>query len=596
MRALIIDGYTDEPAGLGVPPYIDVYPRYVAGAIWTADKGAEVRYVTVDYARENLDRVMRYAASCDLVVFLTGVVVPGKYLGGEPIRLEELIRWPALIEGAIKVLGGPVARYGYGVVGGRVAVPPSEFEAYYDLVVRGDVEIVVYNLVKEGLRVEAVSPYELREGYELVDEFARRGARIVEQHPNHGWNLIAEIETYRGCPRWLVGGCSFCIEPRYGRVVFRSVEGIAREVEALYSHGVKCFRLGRQADFLAYMAEGVNEVEFPRPSPKRIEELLRSIRLAAPGLEVLHIDNVNPGTVAYHEEEAREALKVLVKYHTPGDVAAMGIESADPRVVKENNLGVMPEDSLKAIRIVNEVGARRGWNGMPELLPGINFVLGLKGETRETYRLNLEFLREVLREGLLVRRVNIRQVLVLPHTPMWHVGDRIIARHKKYFMSFKKRVREEFDKPMLRRVVPRGTVLKALYVEAHEGKYSLARQVGSYPLLVYVTERLRLRERLDVVVVEHGYRSVKGIPYPLDVNSASLESLSHVPGLSRREASAILAHRPFRRVEELASLVRGGALKYLCVGPASGTKGGRAPRVNLNCSAQGSKPNAEDWR
>ena len=565
MRALIVDGYTDEPAGLGVPPYIDVYPRYVAGAIWTASKGAEVRYVTVDYLRENFERVMSYAETCDLVVFVTGVVVPGKYLGGEPIRLEELVRWPALLERPIKVLGGPVARYGYGVIGGRIATPPKAFEDYYDLVVRGDLEIVVFNLVREGLRVEAVNPYELREGYELVDEFAWRGAEVVVQHPNHGWNLIAEIETFRGCPRWLVGGCSFCIEPRYGRVVFRSIEGIAREVEALYEHGVKCFRLGRQADFLAYMAKGTNEVEFPKPSPEEIERLLTSVRAAAPGLEVLHIDNVNPGTVAFHEEEARMALKVLVKYHTPGDVAAMGVESADPRVVRENNLGVMPGDALKAIRIVNEVGASRGHNGMPELLPGINFVLGLKGETRETYRLNLEFLRTILEERLLVRRVNVRQVLVLPHTPMWHVGARIMARHKKYFRAFKRRVREEFDKPMLARVVPKGTILRALYVEAHEGKYSLARQVGSYPLLVYVTESMRIGEKLDVVVVEHGYRSVKGIPYPLNANTASRESLSYVPGLSRGCVLEILKSRPFESIEELANLVEEDVLKYLKV-------------------------------
>ena len=555
MRALIIDGYTDEPAGLGVPPYIDVYPRYVAGAIWHAEPGAEVRYVTVDFARSHLDRVMEYASRCDLVVFITGVVVPGKYLGGEPIRLEELVRWASALEGPVKVLGGPVARFGYGVEGGRVAVPPSRFSAYFDVVASGDVEVVVYNLVREGLRVEAVDPRERREGYGLVDEFAVKGARIVEQHPNLGWNLIAEIETFRGCPRWVVGGCSFCIEPRYGPVEFRGAEAVAREVEALHRFGVRHFRLGRQPDILAYMADGVNEVEFPRPRPDRLRELLRGVRAAAPGLRVLHIDNVNPGTVAHHPGEAREALKVIVEYHTPGDVAAMGVESADPRVVRANNLKATPEEALEAVRIVNEVGARRGWNGMPELLPGINFVLGLAGETRETYERNLEFLRRIMEEGLMVRRVNIRQVLALPGTPMWRVGDRVIRRHKRLFREFKRRVREEFDRPMLRRVVPRGTVLRELYVEAHEGKYSLARQVGSYPILVYVPERLPVAAKLDVAVVEHGYRSVKGIPYPLNVNTASRESLLLTPGLSERAAREIMARRPIedRRVlEEIA--------------------------------------------
>lgn len=567
MRALIIDGYTDEPAGLGVPPYVDVYPRYVAGAIWSADSGAEVRYVTVDYARQHLDLVLKYAASCDLVVFVAGVVVPGKYLGGEPIKLEELVRWASLIEGGVKVLGGPVARFGYGAAGGRPAVPPESFEKYFDLVVKGDVEVVVYNLVKEKLRVEAVDPTEVRYGYELVNKFAVKGSRIVEQHPNWGWNLIAEIETYRGCPRWVTGGCSFCVEPLYGAVTFRDVEQIAAEVEALYRCGVRHFRLGRQPDILAYGARGVNEVEFPKPNPGKIEELFRSVRAAAPGLEVLHIDNVNPGTIAHHEEGAREALKVIVKYHTPGDVAALGIESADPGVVKANNLKAGPEDSLKAVRVVNEVGAARGWNGMPELLPGINFVLGLRGETKDTYRLNMEFLRSILREGLMVRRVNIRQVLALPGTRMWPIGDRVVRAHRRYFREFKRRVRAEFDKPMLRVVVPRGTVLKALFVEAHEGKYSLARQVGSYPLLVYVTENLGVRTKLDVVVVEHGHRSVKGIPYPLDVNTASRESLALVPGLSKSAVVKILRRRPFQDSAELGKVAEAEALKYLSVNP-----------------------------
>src|SRR3989338_6461141 len=33
MRFTILDCYTDEPSGLGVPPYLITYPRYIAGAI-----------------------------------------------------------------------------------------------------------------------------------------------------------------------------------------------------------------------------------------------------------------------------------------------------------------------------------------------------------------------------------------------------------------------------------------------------------------------------------------------------------------------------------------------------------------------------------
>ena len=42
----ILDCYTDEPAGLGVPPFVGVWPRYVAGQF-----EREPTYLTVDDIR-----------------------------------------------------------------------------------------------------------------------------------------------------------------------------------------------------------------------------------------------------------------------------------------------------------------------------------------------------------------------------------------------------------------------------------------------------------------------------------------------------------------------------------------------------------------
>jgi len=33
LAVTIVDGYVDEPAHFGVPPYISTYPRYAAGAL-----------------------------------------------------------------------------------------------------------------------------------------------------------------------------------------------------------------------------------------------------------------------------------------------------------------------------------------------------------------------------------------------------------------------------------------------------------------------------------------------------------------------------------------------------------------------------------
>jgi radical SAM superfamily enzyme with C-terminal helix-hairpin-helix motif len=37
----IVDGYVDEPAHFGVPPYVSTYPRYVAGALVDAGVPSE---------------------------------------------------------------------------------------------------------------------------------------------------------------------------------------------------------------------------------------------------------------------------------------------------------------------------------------------------------------------------------------------------------------------------------------------------------------------------------------------------------------------------------------------------------------------------
>ena len=551
---IIVDGYTDEPAGLGVPPYLDVYPRYVAGAIWTSIPSARVFYFTIDEVRSKFEDFLKLAQKAKVMIVIAGVAVPGKYLGGTPITLSELELLGRIIEKPIKVLGGPVAMFGIGEKGGMIAELPEKLKEDYDLIVKGDVEIAVYELLQNKYSVEKVPIEIFREDYKLIRKFAMKGARIVMQHPNYSRNLIIEIETFRGCARYLVGGCSFCIEPLYGEVVFRPIEDILLEVGTLYSYGVTCFRVGRQTDLYSYMARDTGKEEFPKPNPQAIETLFKGIRSVAPRLDVLHIDNVNPGTIAHHEKEARRITKIIIKYHTPGDVAALGVESADPRVIKLNNLKASPEESMKAIEVLNEIGRARGYNGLPELLPGVNFVVGLIGETKETYTLNYEFLKDVLDKGLMLRRINIRQVLVFPFTRMWKVGNRIILRHKRYFHAFKKKVREYIDKPMLKRVVPRYTILRDLYTETYKGDYTLARQVGTYPILVYIPYRVPLYRFMDVMVIDHGYRSVTGIPSPLNINAVPRRALEKIPGLGKSSIAKILSKRPFKDCADICNI------------------------------------------
>lgn len=532
MRTVILDGYVDEPACLGVPPYMAPYPRYVAGAL-----PGEALYFTIDQLRKDAS-IINVMNKSDLVVTIAGVTVPGKYIGGTPATLPELERYMAGVK-TKKILGGPISMFGPGTEGGKMArhmgASPS-----FDIVATGDIEAVVHGYITEGLSVDPT----LRRTSRDIAEWAVKGARIVPQHPDFPYTML-EMETYRGCFR---GTCSFCTEGFYGRPDFRPADDIIREVGALYAGGARYFRLGRQPDLLTYMSKG--DEEFPQPNVEAIERLYRGIRAAAPDLKVLHLDNMNPGTIARHPERSREALKAVVKYHTSGDVAAFGMESADPHVIKQNSLKALPEEVLEAIRIVNEVGGARGASGLPELLPGLNFVHGLLGETKETFRLNYDFLKSLLDEGLLVRRINIRQVMPFEGTCMGEIGDRIARKHKGVFHAYKEKIRKDIDMEMLRRVVPEGTVMPSVRMELHDAGLTFGRQIATYPILAGVPAILPLKEEYTVKVVGHGFRSITAVPYPLDVNVASPKMLESLPGVGKKRVLAIIRGRPYGNAEE----------------------------------------------
>jgi radical SAM superfamily enzyme with C-terminal helix-hairpin-helix motif len=250
--------------------------------------------------------------------------------------------------------------------------------------------------------------------------------------------------------------------------------------------------------------------------------------------------------IALHPEEAGKILKTLVKYCTSGNVLALGMESADPAVIKMNNLNSSPEQVFSAVELINKYGRERGESGLPKLLPGINILSGLSGETRKTYDLNLRFLKKVLQSKLLLRRINIRQVASVRS----HFDVRI--NHSE-FLKFKKKVREVVDRNMLRLVVPPNTVLKDVLIEKREGNRSFGRQVGTYPLLVGIPHPVEMGQVIDVLITDYGQRSVTGFGYPMNVNTASILALTSLPGIGKKRAARIIRSRPYGSEKEFVS-------------------------------------------
>lgn len=580
----IVDFYVDEPACLGVPPYFSPYCRYIAGALVDAGvSAAHIRYLTVDQWREN-GRVL-----CDepeLVVLVAGVTVPGRYLGGRIGTVADILSFLSFRrrfqKGSITLIGGPVRH-----------APPEMVDSLVDaggLVVMGDLEAAVDCVVRHpgGLRQGAAAiatagngtdRIRFRSDYSDVDRWAAAGAFITEQHPNFPY-LMLEMETYRGCTRRQ--HCSFCTESFYGRPVFRRVDGVLQEIRELYQLGNRYFRLGRQPDLLTYGAD-LDDCRrgFPRPRPAVLSRLYGGIRSAAPGLKVLHLDNINPGAMAAFEPEAAEIMRIISEHNTAGDTAAMGLETADPALAGINGLKCSPQEALRAIEIVNRHGGYRD-NGIPKLLPGLNLIRGLPGESDKTFERNFRFLKSVLERSLLLRRINIRQLTIHPGTRAEHLmrhPDELKGRlgskkhHRvsvleKKFVYYRDRIRKEIDRPMLKAVFPPGTILREVILETETPGYILGRQLGSYPVTVKIpvadpvaVAALKNRRPLTVMVTGYRERSVLGLSWPIPINRLGQPALSLIPGIGAKRATRIFLARPLNTMAEL--LAAAGALEIM---------------------------------
>jgi len=468
MRYTILDCYTDEPAGLGVPPYLGVYPRYLAG--YLLGQGHKVNYLTIDDLRliriyNNIKKeptekektniriynttgrdVQDLLDKTDVLIVILGVHVPGKYLSCK------------------KILSGP-AIYGTQLEGGKF------FER-----VRTD----MFDEIKE-----------FRFSYDEIAEYALKGAIIAKQVPQL---RIIEIETSRGCSR--KRGCSFCTEILKSQLQFRKAKDILAEIKELYSQGRMYFRLGKQSCFYAY---------------PEAAKLLKSIRAQCRKIKILHIDNVNPANVISDEKKGSPITKAIVKYCTAGNVAAFGAESFDPVVFRENNLNSSAETTYKAVEILNRYGAERGENGMPKFLPGINILFGLKGESKKTHEENMQWLKRIIDNNLLIRRINIRQVSIFEGTRLYEeCGNKYLRKNRKYYWKWRNEIRQEIDSPMLKKLVPAGTVLKDAYSEIYDGKTTFMRQIGTYPLIIGVKGRFPLNRFYNLKVTGHMLRSVIG--------------------------------------------------------------------------------------
>lgn len=483
MPTVILDCYTDEPSGLGVPPYLGTYPRYLAGMLEAQNEPWD--YITIDdlrffkhpkspskhpamktdifvYNKTNQD-IGKILSTCTRLIVLLGVHAPGKYLSAMPGTLHEIT---PLIQDlpCEKILTGP-AVFGTSLHGGRKG--ESSSQNVFD-------KVEQFPSSWEDIRIQSI-----------------QGAKLVDKIPHI---RVMEIETARGCSRSV--GCSFCTEPLKNKFSVRPAIDVIQEVKALYDKGQRYFRLGKQSCFYSI--------------PTNIE-ILEGIRSACPDLKMLHIDNVDPAQV--NTPRGLKITESIIKNCTPGNVAAFGVESFDPKVIEANHLNTTPEQVFEAVKTLNRLGSKLGQNGMPTFLPGINILFGLIGESKETHAKNLFWLKKMLDENLLVRRINIRQVAVFEGTPLANgPGTKFLRKNRSHYFAWRDQIRKQVDVPNLKRLFPPGHILHEVRTEIHDGNTTFARQLGTYPIVIGLPGRLPLGQFLSVEVTGHMLRSIMAKP------------------------------------------------------------------------------------
>ena len=554
---LVLDGYEDEPAAFGVPPYVGFHIRYVCGVL--EQHTIEYTYMTIDQWRlcseEEREQHLR---DLEGFVCIAGAVVPGRYIRGTPISRRESTELIRSLPRDIPALFGGWAVRGWKQQG-WLPLRSNLFLAVQDT------DATLNGFLKTG-----TWKHERRSG-EQWTTWAHLGARskAVVQHPDLGGEekpgpLTYEVEVYQGCVRFK-RGCKFCIEPKKGIPIWRTPEDIIEEVKLAHDSGVQHVRLGGMTDTYTYMAEGVKDLEYPIPNPEPIAKLLHGLR-EDERLGILHTDNGNPSIIAENIEPSTEITKTLVETLSDGAVLSFGLESADPNVHAANWLNCDANQLKSALRLINQYGRERGERGLPKLLPGLNFIAGLNGERSETYSMNLNLLRELRNEGLLLRRINIRQV----------EGEGFQDIPETEFKSFKSAVRGTIDSPLLQELFPLGQVLKDVHWETHDGRTRLpvhlteehigehvhgragltfGRQIGAYPILIGVPYHIPLESSSNIMITGHGARSITGVEIGLDINTASEKQLEAIPGIGKKAAWNIVSARAkLRRKEERPSI------------------------------------------
>jgi magnesium-protoporphyrin IX monomethyl ester (oxidative) cyclase len=325
-------------------------------ASYLEKNGIEVRIID-ELAGENVeDEINKYRP--DIVgITATTPLAPDAY------RIADMCRRM----GMLTVMGGIHA-----------SVLPEEALQHVDIVVKGEGEVAMLDIVRNGIRSGIVScPY-----IKNLDEVPLPARHLMKMDfylcsrdrmesfltpfvPPH--TKSASILTSRGCPY----ACIFCHNTwRDAPYRFNSAERVISEIEQL----IEVY--GIEALFFIEDNLFVN-----KPRLREIAELMKKNRLNIIWGGNARVDNVDLETL----QLAKEAGCRQVTF---------GFESGSQRILDVLNKGITVEQSRKAIKLCRKAG----------LIVNGTFMIGNPTETTEDIRATQDFIRDhdIAKVGILI--------------------------------------------------------------------------------------------------------------------------------------------------------------------------------------------------
>jgi B12-binding domain/radical SAM domain protein len=277
---------------------------------------------------------------------------------------------------AVYVAGGP-----------HPSARPEEVLQHFDYVVIGEGEATLPELIDlikgrgdpekvRGIAYRRDGTVRITPGRDIVD---------LDRYPPFQPPIFSPIEISRGCP-W---GCAYCQTPRlFGkRMRHRSISTILK-----YARCYSDLRFTSPNSF-AYGSDGVH------PRIDKVELLLKSLSELEKSIYFgTFPSEVRPDFVS------EEALDLVVKYCKNRHLS-IGGQSGSDEVLRRIGRG----HDVEVVRRACDMCLDRG------IVPNLDLIVGLPGETPEDQRMTLDLAREVVGKG---GRIRAHYFIPLPDTPL----------------------------------------------------------------------------------------------------------------------------------------------------------------------------------